>query len=85
MIVICVSFPVTDTQTQSWDTLGDSSHLLIFRFPLWFLASVSSQPPVCFLSLSLPGKPLPSVFSAGLTNVLGSLVSSYPVTGSFGR
>lgn len=54
-------------------------------FPFWFLASLPLPPPICFKPLSLLDKPLPSAFSPGLTNVLGSLVSSYPVTGSFGR
>lgn len=56
-------------------------------FSLWFGASFSLPPPpqIYFKPFPLLDKPLPSAFFPGLTNVLGSLVSSYPVTGSFGR
>ena len=80
-------FPVTDTWTlvaHPWVIPPT------FPLPVSFLVSglrfiIMSHVFVSFYVPLPPDKPLASVSSPGLTNVLGSLVSSYPVTGSFGR
>lgn len=83
-IVVCFVLPRGRDNPIQGAPLGRASHLLS-SVSVWFLCPSFTSPfPLCFMVLPLH-EPFPSVFSLGLTNILGSLFSSYPVTGSFGR